>query len=122
MCSTVFLIHDTLPVGAFVVTALDSTSNQGGDTMRPLLTIAGLLLLSMTAYPQARKSCKELKAEITKKIEANGTGTYSLEIVPKEKQAEGAVVGFCDGGTKKIVYLRASTPPPQPSAPKPTKP
>src|ERR1700690_1435040 len=120
MCSTVFLIHDTLPEGAFVVTALDSTSNQGGDTMRPLLTIAGLLLLSMTAYPQARKPCKEFKEEITKKIEANGTGTYSLEIVPKEKQAEGAVVGFCDGGTKNIVYLRASTPPPQPSAPKPT--
>ena len=94
--------------------------------MRPFPAIAGLLLVSMAAYPQARKPCKELKVEIAKKIEANGAGTYSLEIVAKDKQAEGAVVGLCDGGTKKIVYLRASTPPqppaPEAPAPKPTKP
>jgi hypothetical protein len=89
--------------------------------MRPLPTVAGLLFVSMAAYPQAAKPCKELKAEIAKKIEANSVNAYSLEIVAKDKQAEGAVVGFCDGGSKKIVYLRAPTPPPPP-APKPTKP
>jgi hypothetical protein len=88
----------------------------------PIIIITGLLFVSMAAYPEAPKPCKELKAEIAKKIEANGANTYSLEIVAKDKQAEGAVVGFCDGGTKKIVYLRVSTPPPQPPAPKPTKP
>ena len=93
--------------------------------MRAFPIIAGLLFLCMAAYSQApkpkAKACEELKAEITKKIEANGASAYSLEIVPKDKQAEGAVVGFCDGGTKKIVYLRRSTPP-QPPAPKPSKP
>jgi hypothetical protein len=90
--------------------------------MRSLPIIAGLLFLSVAAYPQAtRKSCKELKAEIAKKIVANSVNTYSLEIVPKDKQVDGAVIGFCDGGSKKIVYVRTSTPP-QPPAPKPAKP
>jgi hypothetical protein len=33
---------------------------------------------------------------------------FSLEIVPSEqvKEGMGAVVGSCDGGTKKIVYKR----------------
>lgn len=90
--------------------------------MRPSPTIAALLFVSMAAYPQAtRKPCKELKEEIAKKIEANSVNAYSLEIVPKDKQVDGAVIGFCDGGTNKIVYVRTSTPP-QPPAPKPAKP
>jgi len=79
--------------------------------MRPSLTIAVLLFVSVAAYPQAPKPCKELKAEIAKKIAANSVTSYSLEIVAKDKQVAGAVVGFCDGGTKKIVYNRTSTPP-----------
>jgi hypothetical protein len=89
--------------------------------MRSWPAIAGLLFVSMAAYPQAPKPCKELKAEIAKKIEANSANPYSLEIVAKDKQVEGAVIGFCDGGTKKVVYVRASTPP-QPPAAKPAKP
>ncbi len=88
--------------------------------MKASPAIAGLLFVSMAAYPQAPKPCKELKAEIAKKIQANSVTTYSLEIVPKEQQAEGAVVGFCDGGTKKIVYLRSANPPQAPT-PKPAK-
>lgn len=82
--------------------------------MSALLAIALLLSVSPPASPQARKPCEELKAEITKKVAANSVKSYSLEIVPKEKEAEGAVVGFCDGGTKKIVYRRALNPPQAP--------
>ena len=90
--------------------------------MKALLAIAVLFLASVAAYPQARKSCKELKEEIAKKIEANSVNSYSLEIVEKDKVVtEGAVVGFCDGGTKKIVYIRAAAPP-QPPPAKPAKP
>jgi hypothetical protein len=89
--------------------------------MKPLPAIAGFLFLSMAAYPQARKPCKVLKAEIEKKIASNSVKSFSLEIVPKDQQVDGAVIGFCDGGTKKIVYVRVSTPP-QPPAPKPDKP
>jgi hypothetical protein len=82
--------------------------------MSPLLTIALLLLGPPSAAARAPKACEDLKSEITKKIAANSVKTYSLEIVAKDKQVDGPVVGFCDGGTKKIVYHRVSTPPQTP--------
>lgn len=80
--------------------------------MKPLATFAVLLLLSMSAVAEGPKPCEELKAEIVKKLEANNVTSYSLEIVPKEQEAEGKIVGTCDGGTKKIVYQK-TTPKPQ---------
>jgi hypothetical protein len=91
--------------------------------MKPSLTLAVLLFASMAAYAQAAKPCEELKAEIAKKLEANGVKSYTLEIVDKdkEKEAEGKVVGSCEGGTKKIVYRRTASPAqtPAPETPKP---
>jgi hypothetical protein len=90
--------------------------------MRPLVTMAVLLLASASAFAQAAKPCEDLKAEIAKKLEAKGVKSYSLEIMAKDdKEGEGKVVGTCEGGTKKIVYLRTSTPPETP-APAATKP
>ncbi len=54
-----------------------------------------------------RKPCEELKAEIDAKIKKNGVPAYSLDVVDMDMQAEGKVVGTCDGQTKKIVYKRA---------------
>ena len=54
-----------------------------------------------------RKDCAELKGEIEAKIKKNGVDKFSLDVVEADKQAEGKVVGTCDGGTKKIVYKRA---------------
>jgi hypothetical protein len=53
-----------------------------------------------------RKDCGELKGEIEAKIKKNGVEKFSLEVVDADKQADGKVVGTCDGGTKKIVYKR----------------
>ncbi len=53
-----------------------------------------------------RKDCGELKGEIEAKIKKNGVEKFTLEVVEADKQAEGKVVGTCDGGTKKIVYKR----------------
>jgi hypothetical protein len=53
-----------------------------------------------------RKDCEELKGEIEAKIKKNGVEKFTLEVVEADKQAEGKVVGTCDGGTKKIVYKR----------------
>lgn len=70
----------------------------------------GLVVLAVLAFAAtpalARKDCEELKSEIDAKIKANGVQAYTLEIMPKEQQADGKVVGSCDGGTKKIVYKR----------------
>ena len=64
------------------------------------------LALSGPALAQGRKDCGELRGEIEAKINKNGVDKFSLDVVESEKQAEGKVVGTCDGGTKKIVYKR----------------
>ena len=72
--------------------------------MKSLLLLAVLALAATPAL--ARKDCEELKSEIDAKIKANGVKVYTLEIMPKDQQADGKVVGTCDGGTKKIIYKR----------------
>ena len=66
--------------------------------------VAGLAL-SGPALAQ-RKDCEELKGEIDAKIKKNGVEKFTLDIVEKDAQGDGKVVGTCDGGTKKIVYKR----------------
>jgi hypothetical protein len=63
------------------------------------------LAISGPALAQ-RKDCEELKGEIEAKIKNNGVEKFSLDIVEADAQADGKVVGTCDGGTKKIVYKR----------------
>ncbi len=87
--------------------------------MKPCLLI-GALLISGCAFAQGPKPCEELKSEITKKLETNGVKTFSLDIVDKDAQAEGKVVGTCEGGTKKIVY-RKGAPASQKPSPEPSK-
>jgi hypothetical protein len=70
------------------------------------IIIAALVLgIYGTAWAQ-KKSCDELKAEIEAKIKKNGVDKFTLDVVEKDAQAEGKVVGTCDGGAKKIVYKR----------------
>ena len=73
------------------------------------LLVAVLVLgLSGSVWAQGeRKPCEELKAEIEAKIRKNGVETFTLDIVDMDAQADGKVVGTCDGQTKKIVYKRA---------------
>jgi Protein of unknown function (DUF1161) len=73
------------------------------------LIIAALVLglCGSGAWAQSqKKDCSELKGEIEAKIKKNGVDKFTLDIVDKDAQAEGKVVGTCDGGTKKIVYKR----------------
>jgi Protein of unknown function (DUF1161) len=86
--------------------------------MKLIAAIGVLLFVSVPAHaqaqaqpqPQGPKSCDELKDEITKKLDAKGVKGYTLDIVAKDKDAEGKVVGTCDGGTKKIIYNKTSAP------------
>ena len=89
--------------------------------MKMLAAIAVLLFVSAPTHAQGAKPCEELKDEITKKLDAKGVKGYTLEIVAKDKDAEGKVVGTCDGGTKKIFYNRTSAPAETP-AKEPSKP
>lgn len=55
----------------------------------------------------ARKACEELKSEIAAKLDAKGVQNYTLTAVKTEEvKPEDKVVGNCDGGTMKIVYVR----------------
>jgi uncharacterized protein DUF1161 len=70
-----------------------------------IIVAALALALAGTAWAQ-KKGCEELKTEIEAKIKKNGVDKFSLDIVDKDAQAEGKVVGTCDGGAKKIVYKK----------------
>ncbi|HEY5896160.1 MAG TPA: DUF1161 domain-containing protein [Burkholderiales bacterium] len=68
--------------------------------------VLALSAFGMTAAWAQKKGCDELKADIEAKIKKNGVEKFTLEIVEKDAQSDGKVVGTCDGGTKKIVYKR----------------
>ncbi len=81
-------------------------------TVAAALLFVGTCGFAQTAEtaPAARKSCDDLKAEITKKLDAKGVTSYTLDVVDKGKEGDGKVVGGCDGGTKSIVYSRGAAP------------
>ena len=76
--------------------------------MKIVASIAVLLFASTLVYAEGPKPCEELKSEIAKKLDANGAKAYMLDIVAKDKDAEGKVVGSCGGGTMKIVYIKSA--------------
>jgi len=69
------------------------------------VSASGLAQTTPTALPH--KSCDDLKAEISKKLDAKGAAGYTLDAVEKGKEGGGKVVGSCDGGSKSLVYTRA---------------
>ena len=72
-----------------------------------LMVAAVVLGLSASGSAWAqKKDCAELKGEIEAKIKKNGVEKFTLDIVEASAQADGKVVGTCDGGAKKIVYKR----------------
>jgi hypothetical protein len=73
--------------------------------MKVLLTIAAVLIVPACSYAQA-KPCEELKSEIAQKLDAKGVKSYTLDIVDKDKDTDGKVVGTCEAGSKKIVYRK----------------
>ncbi|MCI5146421.1 MAG: DUF1161 domain-containing protein [Candidatus Electrothrix sp. AR3] len=74
--------------------------------MKYLLAVLSLFFLSF-GHAHAMKLCDDLKAEIAVKIEASGVKSYELTIVDKDQVDDvKKVVGSCEGGTKKILYVR----------------
>ena len=80
--------------------------------MKTLATIGALLFMVTSAYAQV-KPCEDLKTEIAGKLDAKGVKSYTLEIVAKDKESDGKVVGTCEGGAKKIVYSKTAAAAPE---------
>ena len=74
-----------------------------------LLFVSTYGLAQTAATAPARKSCDELKAEISKKLDAKRVMGYTLDAVDKGKEGDGKVVGTCDGNTKSLTYSRGAT-------------
>ena len=83
--------------------------------MKALLAVAAVFIIPACTYAQGAKPCEELKSEIAAKLEAKSVKSYTLEIVSKDADTEGKVVGTCEAGAKKIVYRKTATPPPAPA-------
>ena len=74
--------------------------------MRTVSIVFALGALLAGSQAEARKACEELKAEIAAKLDAKGVKNYMLDIVVNDKVGDAKTVGSCDGGTKKITYLK----------------
>jgi len=72
-----------------------------------IVAVAAVLAVGLTGTAWAqKKDCKDLQAEIDAKIKKNGVDKFTLVVKDANEQADGKVVGTCEGGSKKIVYKK----------------
>ena len=71
----------------------------------PLILSATAILLTQ-AVQAAPKPCDELKAEVAARLDEKGVKGYELTAVENDKVGDAKVVGSCDGGTRKLTYVR----------------
>lgn len=69
-------------------------------------TLAVLAALLTTTAHAAPKPCDDLKSEIAAKLDAKGVKGYEITAVENDKVGDAKVIGSCDGGTKKLTYVR----------------
>jgi hypothetical protein len=67
-----------------------------------------LLFAFFTCIGQAyaAKPCEELKSEIAAKLDKKGVKHYELTIIANDEVGDAKVVGSCELGSKKIIYVR----------------
>lgn len=71
--------------------------------MKSYVLLIASLALSTGAFA---KPCEDVKSELAAKLDAKHVAGYTLNVVPADQNAEGKVIGTCEGGAKKIVYTR----------------
>jgi len=75
--------------------------------MRLTLACAALVLASTATRAS---SCETIRSQIDAKIRAAGVAHYTLTTIDSDAAAKGKVVGTCDQGKSKIVYLQSKPP------------
>jgi methylmalonyl-CoA mutase cobalamin-binding subunit len=70
-------------------------------------TTVTVITLLVAAHAGAQtSSCETLRSEIEAKIRASGVAEFTLSVVDAATAAPGKVVGTCDRGAKKVVYVQ----------------
>ena len=64
------------------------------------------LMLSSTSVLAAVTSCDAIMDKVKTKLEHKNVNDYSLKVVSKDTETSLRVVGFCEGGSKKIIYKK----------------
>lgn len=79
--------------------------------------LAALLALCAGFSPALAATCEEIQQSIEARIRANGVATFTVTAVDAAASAPGQVVGTCDQGRRKLLYLRgaAASAPAKPS-------
>jgi hypothetical protein len=71
--------------------------------------LAVLLLLCAGVGPAfAAATCEELQQSIEARIRANGVASFTVTPVDAAASAPGQVVGTCDQGRRKLLYVRGA--------------
>ena len=71
-----------------------------------LLALTATVLLLTQAAQAAPKPCDELKAEIAARLDEKGVKGYEITAVDNDKVGDAKVIASCDGGSRKLTYLR----------------
>jgi len=74
---------------------------------RITMAVAVMAAVAGSASAASYKACEELKTEIDAGMKAKGVVNYTLEIIQANEVKGQEIVGSCERGTKKIVYIRA---------------
>ena len=71
-------------------------------------SVAIMLFVASTA--SHANNCDAIRAQVEGKIRAAGVTSFTLSIVEADARVPGKVVGTCDLGTKKIIYVPGKSP------------
>jgi len=76
---------------------------------------AVLALAGAAGTAHAAEDCEALRTRIEQKIAASGVARFTVTVVDANAPANGQVVGSCELGTKKVVYLKDAGAAPAPA-------
>jgi len=76
---------------------------------------AVLALAGAAGTALAAEDCEALRTRIESKIAASGVARFTVTVIDANASANGQVVGSCELGTKKVVYLKDAGAAPAPA-------
>jgi hypothetical protein len=97
----------------------NALSMNTGPSLSTVSRLAVLLALCAAFGPAfSAATCEELQQSIEARIRTNGVATFTVTPVDAAASAPGQVVGTCDQGRRKLLYVRgaAGSAPAKPSS------